>query len=98
MLDAVGAGELPDAGEYGDEGSNTLGNTARAVGGLDLPNLEALGLGKYMKELSVKKADFLAVNNDWGRGAVQAFGDLVKKSGAAGWASCTRPSTTRASR
>src|SRR6266571_672800 len=45
VLDAVGAGELPDAGEYGDEGSDTLGNVARAVGGLDLPNLEALGLG-----------------------------------------------------
>src|SRR6266566_1799616 len=45
VLDAVGAGELPDAAEYGDEGSNTLGNVAHAVGGLDLPNLEALGLG-----------------------------------------------------
>src|SRR5436309_6522039 len=45
VLDAVGAGELPDAADYGDEGSNTLGNVARAVGGLDLPALEALGLG-----------------------------------------------------
>jgi phosphopentomutase len=45
VLDAVGAGELPDAGDYGDEGSDTLGNVAKAVGGLDLPNLEALGLG-----------------------------------------------------
>jgi phosphopentomutase len=45
VLDAVGAGELPDAGDFGDEGSDTLGNVARAVGGLDLPNLEALGLG-----------------------------------------------------
>ena len=45
VLDAVGAGELPDAAEYGDEGSDTLGNVARAVGGLDLPNLEQLGLG-----------------------------------------------------
>src|SRR5205807_6253088 len=45
VLDAVGAGELPDASEYGDEGSDTLGNVARAVGGLDLPNLEALRLG-----------------------------------------------------
>ena len=45
VLDAVGAGELPDAGTYGDEGSNTLGNVAKAVGGLDLPNMEALGLG-----------------------------------------------------
>ena len=45
VLDAVGAGELPDAAEFGDEGSDTLGNVAKAVGGLDLPNLEALGLG-----------------------------------------------------
>ena len=45
VLDAVGAGELPDAAEYGDEGSDTLGNVAKAVGGLDLPSLEALGLG-----------------------------------------------------
>jgi phosphopentomutase len=45
VLDAVGAGEAPDAAEYGDEGSDTLGNVAKAVGGLDLPNLEALGLG-----------------------------------------------------
>ncbi len=45
VLDAVGAGELPDAAEWGDTGSDTLGNVARAVGGLDLPNLEALGLG-----------------------------------------------------
>ena len=45
VLDAVGAGELPDAAEYGDEGSDTLGNVARAVGGLDLPMLEALGFG-----------------------------------------------------
>src|SRR6266511_2610067 len=45
VLDAVGAGELPDAAEFGDEGSDTLGNVARTVGGLDLPNLEALGLG-----------------------------------------------------
>jgi phosphopentomutase len=45
VLDAVGAGALPDAEQYGDEGSNTLGNVADAVGGLDLPNMEALGLG-----------------------------------------------------
>src|SRR5215204_595881 len=50
VLDAVGAGELPDAADYGDEGSDTLGNVARAVGGLDLPNLEAFGLGN-VKEL-----------------------------------------------
>jgi phosphopentomutase len=45
VLDSVGIGELPDAAEYGDAGSSTLGNLARAVGGLKLPNLERLGLG-----------------------------------------------------
>src|SRR4026207_1060413 len=43
VLDAVGAGELPDAGEYGDEGSNTLGNMASAVRGPDPPQLEGRG-------------------------------------------------------
>jgi phosphopentomutase len=45
VLDAVGAGALPDAADYGDVGSDTLGNVAKAVGGLDLPMMEALGLG-----------------------------------------------------
>jgi phosphopentomutase len=45
LFDGVGCGELPDAGRFGDEGSNTLGNLARATGGLRLPNLGALGLG-----------------------------------------------------
>jgi phosphopentomutase len=46
VLDGVGVGELPDAGDYGDQGSNTLGNLAKAIGGLRLPNLEQAGLGK----------------------------------------------------
>jgi branched-chain amino acid transport system substrate-binding protein len=45
--------------------------------------MEAVGLEKYLKEFAIKKADFLAVNTDWGRGSVTAFGDLLKKSGAA---------------
>jgi phosphopentomutase len=45
VLDGVGVGAAHDAAQYGDEGSDTLGNLARAVGGLDVPNLEALGLG-----------------------------------------------------
>ena len=45
LLDGVGIGELPDASFYGDEGSNTLRNTAQVVGGLSLPALEKLGLG-----------------------------------------------------
>ena len=45
VLDSVGCGLAPDAADYGDEGANTLGNIAGAVGGLSLPNLQALGLG-----------------------------------------------------
>jgi phosphopentomutase len=45
VLDGLGAGHAPDAARFGDEGSNTLGNTAKAVGGLEAPNLQALGLG-----------------------------------------------------
>lgn len=48
ILDGLGVGALPDADEYGDSGSNTLGNLANAVGGLSLPNLEKLGLGKII--------------------------------------------------
>lgn len=45
ILDGVGIGEAPDAAKYGDTGSDTLGNVARASGGLKLPRLEHLGLG-----------------------------------------------------
>ncbi len=45
ICDSWGVGDAPDASAYGDDGSDTLGNTSRAVGGLRLPNLEALGLG-----------------------------------------------------
>jgi len=45
VIDSCGAGALPDAAEYGDEGANTLGNMARRVGGLHLPTLESWGLG-----------------------------------------------------
>jgi len=44
VLDGVGIGELPDANKYNDQGSNTLWNISKAVGGLKLPNLESLGL------------------------------------------------------
>ena len=48
VLDAVGAGALPDADAYGDAGSSTLQHVAEAVGGLDLPNMQALGLGNVL--------------------------------------------------
>lgn len=48
VIDACGAGELPDAGQYGDAGVNTLAHLAQAVGGLSLPTLGSLGLGSIM--------------------------------------------------
>ena len=45
ILDSVGIGELPDANEYGDEGSNTVGNISKVYRTLNLPNLRKLGLG-----------------------------------------------------
>jgi len=48
VLDSMGVGELPDAAEYGDEGSNTLANTAKVVGGLLLPQMQKLGLGNII--------------------------------------------------
>lgn len=57
VLDSVGVGELPDAADYGDAGSNTLGNTANAVGGLNLLNLGGLGLGNIIPILGVPPDD-----------------------------------------
>lgn len=56
ILDSVGIGELPDAHLYQDQGSNTLGNLAKAVGRIDLPVLERLGLGELV-DLGHPKAD-----------------------------------------
>jgi phosphopentomutase len=57
VLDGVGIGELPDANEYADEGSSTLANTARAVGGLRVPNLAVLGLGNIAPIAGVLPAE-----------------------------------------
>lgn len=48
VLDACGVGALPDAAEYGDEGTNTLAHLAEALGGLELPTLQRLGLGSIL--------------------------------------------------
>jgi phosphopentomutase len=48
VLDSAGIGELPDAARYGDEGSSTLPHVAEAAGGLRLPHLERLGLGRII--------------------------------------------------
>ncbi len=54
VLDGVGIGELPDAKNYSDQGSNTLGNMANRLGGLNLPNLERFGLGNINPILGIK--------------------------------------------
>ncbi len=55
VLDGVGIGELPDAANYGDEGSNTLYNMSKVVGGLNLPNLQKLGLGNISEIIGLDK-------------------------------------------
>lgn len=55
VLDGLGVGELPDAARYGDSGSNTLAHVAKAVGGLTVPNLEALGLGHIGEFVGVRR-------------------------------------------
>lgn len=48
VIDSVGIGAMPDAPAWGDAGSNTVGNIARALGGLSLPNMGRLGLGNLL--------------------------------------------------
>ena len=55
VLDSVGIGELPDAAEFGDAGSNTLGHIAEASNGIALPNMEKLGLGNLTDIKGVPK-------------------------------------------
>jgi phosphopentomutase len=45
VLDSVGIGEMPDAEQYGDKGSNTIVHIAKAKNGLEMPNMESMGLG-----------------------------------------------------
>jgi phosphopentomutase len=70
VMDSVGIGELPDAHLYGDEGSDTLGNIARAVP-LKVPTLRSLGLGKVGR-LGADPAD--GTRGAWGRMAEQSAG------------------------
>ena len=72
VLDSVGVGELPDAAAYGDVGSNTLRNTARAGGGLRMPNLGAMGLGNITDVLGVEPA--VSPKASWGRCAEASAG------------------------
>jgi branched-chain amino acid transport system substrate-binding protein len=81
---------MPKLEEYGvpmvvetSSASNITKQGNRWVFRISPPSeMEALGLERYLKDLGVRKADFLAVNTDWGRGAVAAFGDVLKRAGA----------------
>lgn len=57
VLDACGVGELPDAADYGDSGSNTLAHCAAAYGGLHMPNMAKLGLGNIIPIQGVVASD-----------------------------------------
>jgi phosphopentomutase len=57
VADACGVGALPDAADYGDQGTNTLAHVADAVGGLELPALASLGLGSIVPVRGVPAAD-----------------------------------------
>ncbi|MEO8911020.1 MAG: phosphopentomutase [Gemmatimonadaceae bacterium] len=70
ILDGVGIGEAPDAASYGDTGSDTLGNLARACGGLELPRMERLGLG------NIRSLDGVAPRGD----AAGAWGAMLPAS------------------
>jgi phosphopentomutase len=93
VLDGVGAGAAPDAASYGDAGSNTLGNLARAVGGLVVPNLERLGLGRVAPLEGVARD--VTPSGAWGRMRPASAG---KDSTTGHWEMCgvqvTRPFPT----
>ncbi len=57
VLDGLGIGELPDASDYKDSGSNTLCNMAKAIGGMRLSNLEKFGLGNIMEINGINKVE-----------------------------------------
>ncbi len=62
VIDACGVGALPDAAAYGDEGTNTLGHLADALGGLRLPTLQALGLGAVLPLRGVPPSEDPAIH------------------------------------
>ena len=72
VLDAVGVGDLPDAGSFGSAGSNTLAHVAEAVGGLDLPALQQLGLGNVLPLAGCPPR--AARRRSWGRLAERSAG------------------------
>ena len=87
VIDSLGVGEAPDAKEYGDIGSNTLGNVANYVGGVNLPNFNKLGFGKItnVKGMETKhigtvgRLSELSIGNDSTTGHWELAGLVTKK-------------------
>jgi len=89
VMDSVGIGELPDASDYGDKGSNTLGNISLQIRGLQLPNLQKLGLGNiakipYFPEVMEPEANYgkmaeMSKGKDTTTGHWEMAGIIVKK-------------------
>ncbi|MEW6041723.1 MAG: phosphopentomutase [Elusimicrobiota bacterium] len=72
ILDGFGCGEMPDAEKFDDTGANTLGNIAKAVGGMELPNLSKIGLCRIGPAGSTCKKEPLEITG--------AFGKMSEKS------------------
>jgi phosphopentomutase len=70
VLDGVGCGSMPDAELYGDHGANTLAHVAQAVGGLQLPHLQSLGLGNILPLHGVAPTQF----------PLASYGKMAEKS------------------
>ena len=54
VADSAGVGEEPDAADYDDVGANTWAHAAESVGGLNVPYMEALGVGQLDDIMGVK--------------------------------------------
>lgn len=72
VVDSCGVGALPDAKDFGDEGVNTISNLSKATGGVNLPNMEKMGLGNITDIEGVSKTD----------NAIGYFGKSMEKSKA----------------
>lgn len=70
VLDGVGIGELPDSLKYNDQGSDTLGNMAIKVGGLNLPNLQKFGLGNIKSIKGIEPS----------QNPLASFGKMIEQS------------------
>lgn len=72
VVDSCGVGALPDAKDFGDEGVNTISNLSKATGGVNLPNMEKMGLGNITDIEGVSKTD----------NAIGYYGKSMEKSKA----------------